>query len=106
MQAWDVTPNQLSFNTIMDAYAREGNVNNVLKIYNFMQVRRAERSRTAPEREREREREREHGIASCVAGSFSVCDGRVRRLCRSHAPDLLESCWFQVQPRQCSRVVV
>lgn len=39
MQAWGVKPNQLSFNTIMDAYAREGNVNNVVKIYNFMQVR-------------------------------------------------------------------
>ncbi len=39
MQAWGVKPNQLSFNTIMDAYAREGNVNNVIKIYNFMQVR-------------------------------------------------------------------
>ena len=100
MQAWDVTPNQLSFNTIMDAYAREGNVNNVLKIYNFMQVRRAERSRTAPERERG------HGTASCVAGSFLVCVERVWRRCRSHAVDSLESCWFQVQPRQCSRVVV
>lgn len=39
MQKWGVKPNQLSFNTIMDAYAREGNVNNVLKIFNYMQVR-------------------------------------------------------------------
>lgn len=38
MQAWGVTPNQLSYNTIMDAYARQGNVENVVKIYNFMQV--------------------------------------------------------------------
>ncbi|CAN0409001.1 unnamed protein product, partial [Ectocarpus fasciculatus] len=37
MQAWGVEPNQLSYNTIMDAYAREGNVENVVKIYNFMQ---------------------------------------------------------------------
>ncbi|CAM9855815.1 unnamed protein product, partial [Ectocarpus sp. 12 AP-2014] len=37
MQAWGVSPNQLSYNTIMDAYAREGNVENVVKIYNFMQ---------------------------------------------------------------------
>lgn len=40
MQKWGVNPNQLSFNTIMDAYAREGNVNNVVKIFNYMQVRR------------------------------------------------------------------
>ena len=39
MQAWGVQPNQLSYNTIMDAYARQGNVRNVVKIYNFMQVR-------------------------------------------------------------------
>lgn len=39
MQAWGVQPNQLSYNTIMDAYARQGNVGNVVKIYNFMQVR-------------------------------------------------------------------
>lgn len=39
MQTWGINPNQLSFNTIMDAYAREGNVNNVVKIYNYMQVR-------------------------------------------------------------------
>eukprot|EP00903_Cladosiphon_okamuranus_P006597 g6444.t1 len=37
MQAWGVQPNQLSYNTIMDAYARQGNVRNVVKIYNFMQ---------------------------------------------------------------------
>lgn len=41
MEAWGVSPNQLSYNTIMDAYAREGNVENVVKIYNFMQVGRA-----------------------------------------------------------------
>lgn len=39
VQAWGVQPNQLSYNTIMDAYARQGNVRNVVKIYNFMQVR-------------------------------------------------------------------
>lgn len=39
MHAWGVTPNQMSFNTVMDAYARQGNVNNVVKIYNYMQVR-------------------------------------------------------------------
>eukprot|EP00904_Undaria_pinnatifida_P010501 jgi/Undpi1/6581/HiC_scaffold_20.g09060.m1 len=38
MTTWGVTPNQLSYNTIMDAYARAGNVNNVVKIYNFMQA--------------------------------------------------------------------
>lgn len=38
MRAWGVQPNQLSYNTIMDAYARAGNVKNVVKIYNFMQV--------------------------------------------------------------------
>eukprot|EP00752_Nemacystus_decipiens_P004025 g3686.t1 len=37
MQEWGVQPNQLSYNTIMDAYARLGNVRNVVKIYNFMQ---------------------------------------------------------------------
>ena len=42
MKAWGVAPNQLSYNTIMDAYARTGNVNNVVKIYNFMQVSRSE----------------------------------------------------------------
>lgn len=38
MHAWGVVPNQMSFNTVMDAYARQGNVNNVVKIYNYMQV--------------------------------------------------------------------
>ena len=47
MQAWGVQPNQLSYNTIMDAYARQGNVRNVVKIYNFMQVRSVHR--TAPQ---------------------------------------------------------
>lgn len=55
MQAWGVQPNQLSYNTIMDAYARQGNVRNVVKIYNFMQVR-------APRAARGSER----------AGSFSL----------------------------------
>lgn len=58
MQAWGVQPNQLSYNTIMDAYARQGNVRNVVKIYNFMQVlfppqqqrRRALRSRSSARR--------------------------------------------------------
>ncbi|CAN0027358.1 unnamed protein product [Scytosiphon promiscuus] len=38
MHAWGVTPNQMSFNTVMDAYARQGNVDNVVKIYNYMQA--------------------------------------------------------------------
>ncbi|CAM9576390.1 unnamed protein product, partial [Hapterophycus canaliculatus] len=37
MHAWGVAPNQMSFNTVMDAYARQGNVQNVVKIYNYMQ---------------------------------------------------------------------
>ncbi|CAN0249101.1 unnamed protein product [Laminaria digitata] len=39
METWGVTPNQLSYNTIMDAYARAGNVKNVVKIYNFMKAK-------------------------------------------------------------------
>lgn len=39
MKAWGVEPNHLSYNTIMNAYARAGNVVNVEKIYDFMVVR-------------------------------------------------------------------
>lgn len=39
MSAWGVEPDHLSYNTIMDAFARAGNVVNVEKIFNFMLVR-------------------------------------------------------------------
>lgn len=38
MRAWGVEPDQNSYNTVMDAYARVGNVQNVVKIFKFMQV--------------------------------------------------------------------
>lgn len=38
MKAWGVRPNQLSYNTVMDAYARKGRVKDVLRVFNSMKV--------------------------------------------------------------------
>lgn len=38
MKAWGVEPDHVSYNTIMDAFARNGNVNSVMKVFKYMQV--------------------------------------------------------------------
>ena len=39
MKAWSVKPNQLSYNTVMDAYARAGRVGDAVKVFNTMKAR-------------------------------------------------------------------